>query len=553
MQLPARRPASPRPPGPRGLSSDACTGSHDPITLNVVDKRGARDPAIFGHALGLCFRFPLEGKWRRVHITVTEELGLALCALLLAPLLPYAPLLVQTDATAALAFIMGRPKSTRLRRIYARWPSIPRVQAFIERVAAQHVKGIANVIDDAGSRSHWPILQAYAAACDVKLQFVEMDEEVESFMSDAPSDLPPSQPRRAQAPSSTTVRQDEVICHMPPHTTAAASGDAALDGPSPSLVSRSRRTKLTAEACARATSGGMPAPPTTAAPAAPTVSPSLVSRSKRARALAHPPPSPLKAAPRTTSVAATLLSPPLPPRPKAVPPAKPRPPSPRHGPRAGRSSLRPASAAAVRAMAARNTAARLQHDDSTYAICPGNPERLAGVIADVDDRNAEAREASTRRLDSWGYEWWVKACDALDTPPLRPTDSLDEECESYTASFALMYIAAHMKPRRRTDSAAKPAGAWSAYSHSRTVLEAYGCRLPSTAKVRRTLRGTLRTFVRNTLDDEVLVPRRKQPFSRAQELSLLSVLLHDQVEAWTPRLHRMLRWAVAFARCTGAR
>ena len=175
------------------------------------------------------------------------------------------------------------------------------------------------------------------------------------------------------------------------------------------------------------------------------------------------------------------------------------------------------------------------------------------MIADVDERNAEAREASTRRLDSWGYDWWVRACDALDTPPLRPTDTFDEERESYTASFALMYFAAHMKPRRKADSSAKPASAWSAYSHSRTVLEAYGCLLPSTTKVRRTLRGTLRSFVRNSFDDEVLVPRRKQPFSRAQERALLSILLHSHVESWTPRMHRMLRWAIAFGRCTGAR
>ena len=72
------------------MSSDACTGSHDPVTLELVDARGARNPAIFGHALGFCFRFPLEGEWRRVHITITEALGPALGALILAPLLPYA-------------------------------------------------------------------------------------------------------------------------------------------------------------------------------------------------------------------------------------------------------------------------------------------------------------------------------------------------------------------------------------------------------------------------------------------------------------------------------
>ena len=196
---------------------------------------------------------------------------------------------------------------------------------------------------------------------------------------------------------------------------------------------------------------------------------------------------------------------------------------------------------------------KLIESKSPYALCPNDPAKLRTIISDVDARNAESREASTRRKDNWGWEWWVRACDAMDTPPIRPTDELDETRESYLASFALMYAAAFMKPRSKSDTAAKPQSAWDAYSHSRIVLEEYGCLLPKTSKVRRTLKGTLRNYVRSTFDDEILVPKRKQPFSRAHEVTIMSTLRHREVPGWSPRDHDMLEWEVCFSRCVGAR
>ena len=174
-------------------------------------------------------------------------------------------------------------------------------------------------------------------------------------------------------------------------------------------------------------------------------------------------------------------------------------------------------------------------------------------MADVDVRNAASREASTQRKDDWGWSWWVRACEALDTPSLRPTDELDELRESYVASFALMYTAAFMRPRSKADKEAKPQSAWDAYSHARTVLGEYGCLLPKQATVRRTLKGTLRNYIRGTFDDEVLVPRRKQPFSRAHEKALLTALALRSVSNWSEGAHEMMEWMLAFARCIGAR
>lgn len=66
-----------RPPTPYLImSSDACTGSHDERTGELVDERGAADPAIFVHLGAFYFRFPLRGRWRRAAITrFTEPLG----------------------------------------------------------------------------------------------------------------------------------------------------------------------------------------------------------------------------------------------------------------------------------------------------------------------------------------------------------------------------------------------------------------------------------------------------------------------------------------------
>ena len=207
----------------------------------------------------------------------------------------------------------------------------------------------------------------------------------------------------------------------------------------------------------------------------------------------------------------------------------------------------------MRALGSARAATRLANDPSAYAIYPNDPTGLRAMVADVDVRNAMSREDSTRRKDEWGWSWWVKACEAMDTPPLRPTDELDEVRETYVASFALMYTAAFMQPRSKADKEAKPQSAWDAYSHARTVLGEYGSLLPKQASVRRTLKGTLRSYIRRHFDDEILAPRRKQPFSRAHEKALLNVLLFHSVPGWTVAEHEMWHRMLAFARCTGAR
>ena len=175
--------AAPAPP--IVMSSDACTGSHDEVTGELLDPRGAPDPAIFVHIMGAYVRFPLRGAWRRVHITVTESLGPALGAIVLAARFPHSEILVQADATAAIAFLEGRSESRALQRIYLLWREVNGVLEFTERATCQHIAGRANAFDDAGSRGYWDVFFAYAAALSVKMFAVEITQAADTFMEQA--------------------------------------------------------------------------------------------------------------------------------------------------------------------------------------------------------------------------------------------------------------------------------------------------------------------------------------------------------------------------------
>ena len=221
----------------------------------------------------------------------------------------------------------------------------------------------------------------------------------------------------------------------------------------------------------------------------------------------------------------------------------------------GQRKARPATASALYALAARNIAQKLASDDTPGAVCPGDPERLRALIGDLYQVKAQSRAISTRNKDEWGYQWWCRCCAALPCDPLRPTDALYSEREAFIAGFAVMHMAAHMVPRRRSakkPQKASPLSAWSAYKHARTVLAAWGCKLPDIALVRDTLKGLTRNHV-SAYGDEVLAPDRKRPFYRKHEVAMLALLDSRSISSWTPALHATIRCAVCFARCTGAR
>ena len=525
-----------------------------------------------------------------MHITVTESLGPALGAIALAVRFPYSPILVQGDASAAHAFVLGRSDSSALQQIYLLWIEVPGVADFLERAAGQHIAGRANTFDDAGSRGYWDIFNKYAAAVNVKMFPVPLPERAQRFMDAAlhialkesrsppvvapppnkrgeprrgrgwpptpPQRAPPKRVKREEAPSSSTPSDAEVIKYAPsPRRAAGRALKLCPEDPPPRLPksstpSRKAAPRFAASPSSPAQLGSGPLPkasrpraspsPARDTPSAPVPLPRAHQRHEA------PPPAP----PRLRSPKRR----PSPLRPVRLNAISPRAPA-WGGLQANAPRARPATASALYALAARNIADRLAGDDSLGAVCPGDPERLRTLIGDLYSARANARAPSTRNKDEWGYQWWCRCCAALPCDPLRPTDVLYAEREAFIGGFAVMHMAAHMQPRRRSAKKPKhasPLSAWAAYKHARTVLAAWGCKLPDIALVRDTLKGLMRNHMA-AYGDEVLAPDRKRPFFRKHEISMLELLNRRGVSAWSPALHEMIKCAVCFARCTGAR
>ena len=141
---------------------------------------------------------------------------------MLAVRFPYSNILVQADATAAIAFLQGRSDSRALQRIYLLWLEVEGVLDFLERASCQHVAARANAFDDAGSRGYWDVFFAYAAALSVKMFSVDISPTADAFMElvlhialeegfqVAPQTRIGSTKRRL-APSSSTPSDEEVI------------------------------------------------------------------------------------------------------------------------------------------------------------------------------------------------------------------------------------------------------------------------------------------------------------------------------------------------------
>ena len=203
-------------------------------------------------------------------------------------------------------------------------------------------------------------------------------------------------------------------------------------------------------------------------------------------------------------------------------------------------------------MVSKRLAHRLSNDTSAYALCAADKHRLAELVSNVSETNIQSRAPTTRGKDNWGWQWWVRACADMDTPPIRPTDTLFEDREALLASHAVLFAARNMRPGRKGRARADPHSAWEAYTKARLLLAEWGCALPNLARVRRTLRGLLRCFIAE-FGDDVLCPNRKQPFSRAHEKAMLALLEGRAIPGWSPQSHDMLIGATAFSRCTAAR
>ena len=141
-------------------------------------------PHICGMAAGLYFRFPLTGRWRRRHITLTEACGTKLCLIILSEYFPGVQLMVESDATSALAAAIASSTADDLIFLHRRAKEVPGYRDATQRAWVTHVKGWANGPTDAGSRNKMKEMQAMADALGIRLREVPIPQRAWDFMAD---------------------------------------------------------------------------------------------------------------------------------------------------------------------------------------------------------------------------------------------------------------------------------------------------------------------------------------------------------------------------------
>jgi hypothetical protein len=152
------------------ITSDACSDVEHPHICGVCN--------------GLYFRFPLEGAWRRRHITLTEACGTILALTIFAEYFPYDELIVESDATASLATAAAAAVANDLIYIRRRAEQVSAFQKATRRAWLLHCKGWANALSDAGSRDKMSAMYALAAAMGIRLREVPIPAVALAFMQD---------------------------------------------------------------------------------------------------------------------------------------------------------------------------------------------------------------------------------------------------------------------------------------------------------------------------------------------------------------------------------
>ena len=152
------------------ITSDACSDVQNPYICGVCN--------------GLFFRFPIDGRWRQRHITVTETCGTILAITIFSAYFPHDELLVESDATASLASAGAVAAAEDLIYIRRRAEEIEAFRVATRRAWLLHCKGWANALPDAGSRDKMGVMYAMAAAMGIRLREVPIPPEAYAFMHD---------------------------------------------------------------------------------------------------------------------------------------------------------------------------------------------------------------------------------------------------------------------------------------------------------------------------------------------------------------------------------
>jgi len=188
------------------ITSDACSDVEHPYICGVCN--------------GLYFRFPLEGAWRRRHITLTEACGTILALAIFAKYFPRDELLVESDATASLATAAAAAVADDLIYIRRRAEQIDAFQEATRRAWLLHCKGWANALSDAGSRDKMSVMYSMAAAMGIRLREVPIPDDALAFMQDVLDNTSEADHGRAVHDTSLgthnlSMSGDMPIAHLP--------------------------------------------------------------------------------------------------------------------------------------------------------------------------------------------------------------------------------------------------------------------------------------------------------------------------------------------------
>ena len=172
-------------------------------------------PHIGGVAGGLFFRFPLNGEWRWRHITLTEGCGTQLAQMVFPPYFPKHQLMVEGDASAALAAATGTALAEDLIYMRKRAQQVPGFLAAEGRTWVTHCKGWANGLSDAASRDKMDEMYALADAYGMRLREVPIPPEAYAFMADVLANTTSTQEGGGQHDTSPGTHNLNMIGNMP--------------------------------------------------------------------------------------------------------------------------------------------------------------------------------------------------------------------------------------------------------------------------------------------------------------------------------------------------
>tara|TARA_B110000503_G_scaffold47688_1_gene77649 strand:- start:114 stop:5735 length:5622 start_codon:yes stop_codon:yes gene_type:complete len=522
-------------------SSDACT---DPV-IGL--------PQVVGWLDGCYWSFELQGEWLLRHITVTEALGIAGNVLMFGESAPAAALLLEGDATAALAMIMGTTDSPDLQYMNTRLKETKTWKTVSATLWGIHSAGAGNIYADLGSRNRWDELARLAAAFGIKLRKTKPTPEFENYAADVLANTTrfehaAVEKQRLRARKHNTGPFLPVIKYRngveaiefmdsPPRARSGIDTPPMFDSPTRTVTKHAQRREdrtppmLTPpdrlqHGAAAADDWTTRTPPMLHADQSTSGQHCALRCNKSADVLDE---AWLRSKRHGTS--------------RAVDNSEER---------------QPATASAARKAAALHDAELMVNDDTPYAICPSDPVRLRAMCVEASSSRIAAIPKGTQAADEWGFGWAVRFGKEHDTPWMRPRVVATEFItrEVHILAFMLMWWAIQMRPSTaraaRGFTQAMPSSPMNAMYAYRRVLKDCGRFLAPLSSALSQLRSLRAQYV-STWGTQSLVPRKHTPIADHNIGKMLAGLTLLAMLGWSQTKHAAWIVLILYELVTGTR